>query len=440
MFPIDHKVTEGEMFNINFVKCFKSIMVSILTVGLFLPPYCDAQMGETVEPLFQKGMCYVTWDKDKFESNYSDMALKTLKEMGVEYLQIAVTQYQEKIDSTDIYPTEFTPSDRSVKHVIKDAHDIGLKVMLKPHIDVQETDGTCWRADIGFYNEDGWNKWFNEYTKVITHYAKIAEKYNVEIFCVGTELSFTNQKTDKWKKIISDVRKIYTGKLIYAANWDDYKNIDFWNELDFVGIDAYFPLSYKQNPSTDDIKEGWKKWKYEIEEWHNSVNKPIVFTEIGYSSSAHAPSEPWKNGSGTADVEIQSKCYNAFFETMFNSSWLAGVYWWSWEPTIYGGGNNNRQFTPFKKPAQNIIACRYNVDGMKESNKSMEKTATEKLASSLEKEILKEKNLNVDSYVTKTSTGLSVSTLSPSLKTKDNSSFQGEWKEEGNKIAYGKDN
>jgi homoserine trans-succinylase len=32
-------------------------------------------------------------------------------------------------------------------------------------------------------------------------------------------------------------------KLTYAANWDDFDKVPFWNELDYIGIDAYFPLS-----------------------------------------------------------------------------------------------------------------------------------------------------------------------------------------------------
>lgn len=317
--------------------------------------------SETTLFLPQKGMCYVTWEKERFASQYSDESLEKLASLGVEYLSICVTLYQEQYNSTEIKPTDQTPSDRSIVHTIKRAHTLGLKVMLKPHIDLLDKyDGTYWRADIGFNTEDDWKKWFLEYKKNITHYAKMAEKEKVELFCVGTELSFTTQKDSEWRTIIEEVKKIYSGELVYAANWDNFKNIKFWDILDYVGIDAYFPLTYESAPTIEDLKKGWEKWKYEIETWQVQVNKPIIFTEIGYASTPHAPYTPWKGGTcGNADPEIQARCYEAFFQTIWNEPWLAGVYWWKWDTNINAGGEYNRQFTPQNKPAQEVIQANY---------------------------------------------------------------------------------
>ena len=96
-------------------------------------------------------------------------------------------------------------------------------------------------------------------------------KNNVELFCIGTELSFASQKTDKWKELIQKVKTSYDGKLTYAANWDNYKNIKFWDDLDFVGIDAYFPLSYTTKPDLEELKNGWNKWSMEIENFFTSL-------------------------------------------------------------------------------------------------------------------------------------------------------------------------
>lgn len=336
-------------------------ILAVLVLSFFLHP-TRARTGDLYMeiPVFQKGMCFATWEKERFASPYSDQALETLKNLGVEYIQMPVTLYQEKYNSTKIDTNERTPSDKSIKHAIRTAHELGLKVMLKPHIDlISEEDGTYWRADIGFNNDRDWEKWFKEYERVLAHYARIAKECDVEIYCIGTELSFTTQKPDRWREIISSVRKIYPGKLTYAANWDNYKHIEFWEDLDFIGIDAYFPLTYKVNPTVEDIKKGWEKWKMEIESWHMNFNKPIIFTEIGYSSSLNAPREPWKNGEGEANVEIQARCYAAFFETVWKCDWLAGVYWWKWSPSIHGGGEYNRQFTPMNKPAAKILEENY---------------------------------------------------------------------------------
>lgn len=309
----------------------------------------------------QKGMCYVTWDKDRFATRYSDDSLAKLASLGVEYLAICVTQYQEKYNSTEIKPTSQTPSDSSIKHVISASHKLGLKVMLKPHIDlIDQYDGTYWRADIGFARDRDWEEWFREYTKFIKHYARMAEKMGVEILCVGTELSFASQREADWRNVISEVRKVYSGKLVYAANWDNFRNIKFWNALDFVGIDAYFPLSYKSSPDVEELKAGWEKWKYEIEAWLPEVNMSVIFTEIGYSSTPYAPSAPWESTSGgNPDAETQARCYQAFFETIWNETWLAGVYWWKWDTNVKAGGKYNRRFTPQNKPAEKIIENNY---------------------------------------------------------------------------------
>lgn len=334
------------------------LLISILSIDLLQTPLSHSQAALFLP---QKGMCYVTWDKERFASQYSDESLRKLASLGVEYLSICTTHYQDSHNSTTIKATEKTPSKRSLTHVIKEAQKNGMKVMLKPHIDLLDKyDGTYWRADIGFSCESDWREWFREYEKLIMTYARLAEKLDVEIFCIGTELSFTTQKDDKWREVIEKVRKVYSGKIVYAANWDNFKNINFWEELDYVGIDAYFPLTYTEAPTVEDLKKAWEKWKYEIEAWQKEVDKPIIFTEIGYPSTAHAAYEPWKSAySGSPDPELQAKCYEAFFQTVWNEPWLAGVYWWKWDTNVRAGGKHNRQFTPQNKPAQVVLEANY---------------------------------------------------------------------------------
>ncbi|MBD3379304.1 MAG: hypothetical protein GF408_02460 [Candidatus Omnitrophica bacterium] len=344
------------------LKSFLLFFVSILSLSFLTP---DPVVSNSFEiPYLQKGLCYATWDKDRFLSPYSDMSLKELAGTGADFVQIIVTQYQENPDSTDIRRTEHTPSDKSLVHAIKKAQANGLKVMLKPHIDLINNSGNLYhRADIGFAREKDWREWFDSYSKFILHYARIAEATGVNIFCVGTELSFTTQKNDLWeKKVIFPVREIYKGKLIYAANWDNYSMVEFWDELDYVGIDAYFPLTAEPDPSVSELSRGWKRWQHELAGWQSYIGKPVIFTEIGYPSAAHAGYEPWKSGyTGNADPELQARCYKAFFNTVWGSPWLKGVYWWKWDTSVYAGGKNNRQFTPQNKPAEKILKENYRI-------------------------------------------------------------------------------
>ena len=328
------------------------LIVSIMITS----SYTVTAKGTLQYPIFHKGMSYVTWNKDSFSKPNSDESLKSMADAGINCVAIIPTWYQEEYNSTYMEETEKTPSDSSLKHAIEKAHEYGMSVMLKPHIDLKSHQGSC-RSDIGFQKEEDWQAWFNNYEKFITHYAKIAEKENVEFFCVGTELSFAAQKTDAWKdQIIPAVRKAFSGQLTYAANWDEYNKVNFWESLDYAGIDAYFPLSNKTDPSLEELKAGWTKWIADIQAWHGKTQKPVIFTECGYPSADTAAMKPWEEAvSGSANTKIQANCYRATFETVWDKPWFFGIYWWAWNTYTGSGGPTNRGFTPQNKLALNYI-------------------------------------------------------------------------------------
>lgn len=341
------------------LSLFTLVMLLATFFTFSQPPLVRSQSAITYP---QRGMCYVTWDRNRFASEHSDASIEKLSELGVEYLSVVITWYQDSHDSTEIRRTDRSPTDRSIRHVVRKAKSMGQRVMLKPHVDLEDKyDGTFWRGDIGFHNEADWDKWFESYTRYILRYARLAERWDVEIFCVGTELAFTTQKTERWRELIEKVREVYSGRLVYAANWDEYRHVHFWEDLDYVGIDAYFPLSYSSSPSLSELKQGWQRWINEIERWLPSVNNmKVIFTELGYASTPTAPSSPWQGGTyGNADPETQAKCYQAFFETVWHKPWFAGVYWWKWETNTRAGGIYNRQFTPQNKPAEKLIKTAY---------------------------------------------------------------------------------
>lgn len=322
--------------------------------------YTVTAKGTLQYPMFHKGMSYATWNKDSFSKPNSDESLKSMADNGITCVAIIPTWYQEESTSTKMSPADKTPSDSSVKHAIQKVHEYGMSVMLKPHIDLTDQPDSN-RSDIGFQKEEDWSAWFKNYEKFITHYADMAQKENVEFFCVGTELSFASTRTSEWKeKIIPAVRKEFSGQLTYAANWDEYNKVEFWDSLDYAGIDAYFPLSNKTSPTIEDLKAGWNKWVREIQDWQNKIQKPVIFTECGYPSADTAAAKPWEEAvSGNANTKIQADCYKATFETVWNKQWFFGVYWWNWSTYAGAGGEANRGFTPQNKLALETIKAWY---------------------------------------------------------------------------------
>ncbi|MDD5072313.1 MAG: hypothetical protein PHW51_00840 [Candidatus Omnitrophica bacterium] len=312
-------------------------------------------------PQFQKGMTYVTWDRVAYSKGFSDLSMSKLSSLGCQYIAIVTTWYQTDYNSTEIRPGAYTPTDEGLAHAIGQAHNLGLKVMLKPHLDLVK--GGYWRGEIQFNNDADWEAWFRSYGNFISHYAALAEKENVELLCIGVELTTpATYKGELWDKyVISEVRKVFTGPITYAANWnEEYQNITFWDKLDYAGLDAYFPLSDKEKPALDDLREGWKKYIPEIEVWQKKINKPVILTEVGYKSSTGAAKTPWEHQLGReVDLQLQSDCYTAMLEAFWDKPWFYGMYWWYWGTNERMGGSTDRGFNIQNKPASDVVKLWY---------------------------------------------------------------------------------
>ena len=65
-------------------------------------------------------------------------------------------------------------------------------------------------------------------------------------------LTGTAKREENWRSIIEAVRAIFTkpDSLTYAANWgEEERAIRWWDALDYIGIDAYYPLTKESHPS-----------------------------------------------------------------------------------------------------------------------------------------------------------------------------------------------
>jgi hypothetical protein len=237
-----------------------------------------------------------------------------------------------------------------------------VSIMVKPHIWVWRGEFT---GNIKMDSEENWRILEESYTQFILTYAKAAENLNADIFCIGTELEqFVANRPIYWQKIIKEIRKIYKGKLTYAANWDEFKRVAFWKDLDFIGIDAYFPLSNKKSPTIAEYELGWKLHKSEILKVQKQFNKPVIFTEFGYRSVDFNGKKPWdsKKVEGAVNLEAQANALQAIYNQFWNEEWFSGGFLWKWfhKHDEVGGEKNNR-FTPQNKPAEELIRKLYGL-------------------------------------------------------------------------------
>lgn len=249
---------------------------------------------------------------------------------------------------------------RGAHQYIETLQKNGVKVMLKPQIWVWRGEFT---GDLMMKSEKDWKRLEESYTDFIITFAELAELTQCEIYCIGTELEeFVKHRPSFWKELITEVRRVYSGKLTYAANWDEYARTPFWSELDFIGVDAYFPLTDKQRPNAEELRKGWQPWKAKLRGLSEDLEKPILFTEFGYRSMDYAGKKPWlvDRNEMKVNLDAQAMATQIIFEEFWNEDWFAGGFLWKWFTNHEEvGGHSDNRFTPQNKPAENIIRQHY---------------------------------------------------------------------------------
>ncbi len=312
----------------------------------------DWQKGASVSP---------SWNGD-FASDAFKQSLRDLKAMNANYVTLIIPYTQSNLWSTDIGNAWNTPTDESLAAGIDYAHSIGLAVNIKPHLD--SGDGQ-WRA---YIDPSDRTTWFNNYeNNILLPLARMGAAHGVEEMTLGTELakmaSTSNPtNTQNWQKMIRDVRGAFGGKLTYSSqhdNPDEKSQIDFWGDLDYIGVSAYHPSGLGEtDPSVEQLRSEWDSW------WWNSVNplsqrfgnKPVVYTEIGFRSVDGAHQEPaayWRNGG--YDPQEQVNDYTALVQAQQDKSNFQGLQIWDWKSDPNAGGQWNTDFTVQNKPAEDTL-------------------------------------------------------------------------------------
>jgi len=233
----------------------------------------------------------------------------------------------------------------------------GLKIMLKPHIWVR---GQGWAGDLEFADDTGLKIWQNSYREYLFNYAKIADSLGVEMLAIGTELrKLTSQDPDYWNQLIKEIRNVYHGKITYCANWDNYQNITFWSQLDYVGIDAYFPVHEAHTPTVDELSNSFSKLAFKLKLFYKKHNKQILFTEYGFRSMDYCTAGHWDQEYRNVAVNLvgQANAFDALFQSIWHQSWFAGGFIWKWHYNhSMAGGKDDSHFTPQNKPAEEILS------------------------------------------------------------------------------------
>jgi len=235
-----------------------------LFLGPISPPPAPTAIPEHFPSKFLKGVSYESWRNGEFNTPVSDKTLsQIIRPLGANWIALIVKCNQASLVTTsiDCNTNNITASDDELAHAIRSAHQAGLYVMLKPHINlVDPNDAIVGRHQINYGgDEDQWRTWFNNYTRMITHYAHIAVQNGADYLVIGTELSGTIGREADWRNLIASIRQIYHGSLTYASlTYLEPEAIAWWDALDSIGVDTYYALTVSTQPTLAQLQLGWE--------------------------------------------------------------------------------------------------------------------------------------------------------------------------------------
>jgi hypothetical protein len=316
------------------------------------------------------------------------------------------------------------------KRLIDYIHSLGMTVGIRPIFFVVKPDGSFPYIEVlpnggkklwwhGNIEPSDPNQWFESFRSYLDIYLLIAKMNHVEEFTMGAELySMTVGIEDQWfqypygfpgrwldllhyvrKKIDPATRVMYdinftddvvnaTGvsasggelerwryRLVDLANpsspaehqiWQDL--VDFWRELDSIGVDMYRSLAGKRDSIPASMGDLVSLLRIRSDQFASQMDNTLVniemvtgkhqmafFKELGYRSMEKGFIDPfyYENGAGTYNGQHQA----AAFQAMEESFWGAGFDWFGggsfWDVGVSpsrNSGPGDTGFSPIGKP------------------------------------------------------------------------------------------
>ena len=333
-------------------------------------------------PYIKAGMSLISWPcsiHSMSEEQYLEAfeeEIVAMKKMNVNTVMVRVALQQDTdytksafIESTygfsdktvcDRIPykkmdTTFSPE--IMGKIFRKIHENNLMVLLEFSSFVPEgsKEGVePWRGNVWAINL---TKFFSEYLERMMPYVKVAEQENVEITRIATEIEvigkerntiFNATEEERIKernalfreKIIPSIRKEYKGLLTYGENFQVIDQIDFWDKLDYIGIDFYMAFTNKNDPTVVELESSIKSLlNKKILPLQQKYNKPVYFAELGYRSYDGDNRRPYEgedagrswidqHPDSPVDHQEQADEFNVTFNVGKDIPWIYGYMIW----------------------------------------------------------------------------------------------------------------
>jgi hypothetical protein len=310
-------------------------------------------------PEFQAGFSLLVYAARPDVSAGYGRLLDHLVGLNVNSLSIVFPVYMDDVAGSTVHPGADTPSDDSLTALVRMARARRLTVMLRPILD-EANVLPAWRGAIRPRDPAAW---FASYDSLILSYARLAQREDVSSLAIGTELNSMESDLASWRGLIAAVRQVFAGQLTYAFNFGTSFQTALWPALDFVSIDAYFPLDHTPTVATaEQMRVDWLRWLSLLERVELPFGKPLVFTEVGIVPKAGAHLRPWDSAiRQSLSLEEQRAYYEATCEV--TPTVVNGLYWWNTGPSLEGDLTPT-DFSPIGRPAEDVVrSCYASIEG-----------------------------------------------------------------------------
>jgi hypothetical protein len=297
---------------------------------------------------FQRGVAYAHIHRlgHGYGSARSAATLTRLQGLRVDAVTLQPFGYQRKVTddavmgypgipgTTDFFKAGVDPSltDELLAAEIRRARQAGVHVIVKPHVwSTDYWDGKEWHGTIRQLDAAAHARWWKSYRAFALHYARVAQSAGAETYCIGTELvMMTLTHPREWRGLIKELRGVFSGTLTYAAHHHkEAFEIAFWDALDAVGVNAYFPLDAPAGAPVDKLVAAWAPHRGRLDALARRTGKPIVFTEVGYRPVAGNHVKPWDYKGKAYDPGAQAVAFEALFRALAGAPWWRGMYIWN---------------------------------------------------------------------------------------------------------------
>lgn len=322
----------------------------------------DASAEQREVPGYWKGFNFAHEGYSIYNGYGSRLSAKMLREIrGAGANAIALVPYSYMRDANAPSPIPVmqragTETDESTIRDAAFAKGIGLKTVLKPQIWLGRGQ---WPGDVRMASEQDWEQFFSYYSLWIGHYAILAAVQDIDLLCVGVEFAqATLARPHDWRKLFGQIKTLYPGPITYAANWgEEFEKVAFWDSVDAIGLNCYYPLSQDKEPDRATLESAFRQKMELARRISQRYQKPILLTEIGFTSTPTPWASPHVDGRGEDySGHTQQLCYQVATEGIQGQEgWLKGILWWKYPSHPNHGGKGHTGFTPRGKPTADIL-------------------------------------------------------------------------------------